>query len=58
MDFTKVRNIIFLSILGLVTLCFLYIIRPFAYPIFWAAILASLFYPLYKKFQILAPTSL
>jgi len=49
MDFTKIRNIIFLSILGLVTICFLYIVRPFAYPILWAAILASLFYPLFSK---------
>lgn len=49
MDFTKVRGFLFLGILGLVTFCFLYIIKPFAYPIFWAAILATLFFPLYSK---------
>lgn len=49
MDFTKVRGFLFLGILGLVTFCFLYIIKPFAYPIFWAAVLAALFYPLYFK---------
>lgn len=49
MDFSKIRNYLFLGLLTLVTILFLYIIKPFAYPIFWAAILAVLFYPLYKK---------
>lgn len=49
MDFTKVRSFLFLGTLAVVTLCFLYIIRPFAFPIFWAAILAAFFYPLYTK---------
>ncbi len=49
MDFAKIRNLIFLGTLLLVTLSFLYIIRPFIYPIFWAAVFAALFYPLYKK---------
>ena len=52
MDFLKVRGFLFLGTLGLVTLGFLYIIVPFAYPIFWAAILAALFYPLFKKLNI------
>lgn len=49
MDFSKIRNYLFLGLLAVVTVLFLYIIKPFAYPIFWAAILAVLFYPLYKK---------
>ncbi len=47
MDFTKIRNYLFLGILGAVTLLFFYILRPFAYPIFWAAVIAALFYPFY-----------
>lgn len=49
MDFVKVRGFLFLGTLGLVTLGFLYIVAPFAYPIFWAAVLATLFYPLFKR---------
>jgi len=52
MDFAKIRNLIFLGALMLVTLGFLYIIRPFIYPIFWAAVFAALFYPLYKKLNL------
>jgi len=52
MDFTKVQNFLFLGALTIVTLLFIYIVRPFAYPIFWAAVLAALFYPLYKKLNL------
>ncbi len=52
MDFAKIRNLIFLGALVLVTLSFLYIVRPFIYPIFWAAVFAALFYPLYKKLNL------
>lgn len=51
MDFSKVRNIIFFGILGLTTILFLYIIRPFFYPIFWAAVIASLSYPIYDRIR-------
>lgn len=47
MDFKKIRYIIFFSLLGLVTVAFLYIIKPFAYPIFWAAVIAGICYPFY-----------
>lgn len=32
-----------------VTAALLTILRPFAYPIFWAAVIAALFYPLFKR---------
>lgn len=48
MDFTKIRHTIFLVLLASVTIGFFSIMRPFFYPLFWAAILASIFYPLYK----------
>jgi predicted PurR-regulated permease PerM len=47
MSFAKIRSGFFFLVIGLLSLGFLYIIRPFFYPIFWAAILAILFYPVY-----------
>ncbi|MBU0546409.1 AI-2E family transporter [Patescibacteria group bacterium] len=49
MNFSKLRHALFFGILGLITIVFLYMIRPFAYPIFWAAIIAGIFYPLHKR---------
>ena len=51
MDFTKVRYVLFFSLLIFITGLFIYIIKPFAYPLFWAAIIASIFYPMYKWFN-------
>ncbi len=45
----KIRNIFFFSLLALITVLFLYLLRPFFYPIFWAAVIASLFKPLYLR---------
>ncbi len=33
----------------LVTIYFLYLITPFVYPIFWAAVIAALFHPVFKR---------
>lgn len=52
MDFTKMRNILFFSVLATVTIVFAFLIKPFFYPIFWAAVIASLFNPVYKKFVL------
>jgi predicted PurR-regulated permease PerM len=49
MDFTKMRHIIFFVLLAAVTATFFTIMKPFFYPLFWAAILAGIFYPIYKK---------
>jgi len=49
MDFSKIRNYLFLGLLLLVSVFFLKLLRPFGYSIFWAAVLAGLFYPTYKK---------
>ena len=42
------RHVIFFILLGAVTVGFFAIMQPFFYPLFWAAILASMFYPFYK----------
>jgi len=49
MNFSRFKNITFFTALILVTVAFLYIIKPFFYPIFWAAIIAGIFYPVFKK---------
>lgn len=51
MDFSKIRSIIFFALLALVTISCIVLFKPFFYPIFWAAVIASIFYPLYKKFS-------
>lgn len=53
MDFSKIRNYLFLGLLIVATVAFFYIIRPFAYPLFWAAVLANLFYPVYRRLESL-----
>lgn len=49
MEIPKVRNYLFLFGVFLVTGLFLLVIQPFAYPIFWAAVVASLTYPIYES---------
>ncbi len=49
MDFSKIRNYLFLGLLFIVTIIFLLLLKPFAYPLFWAAVIAGLFYPLYRR---------
>ena len=51
MDFSKLRNIVFFGILTIITIAFIYLLRPFFITIFWAAVIASLFYPLYTKLK-------
>ncbi len=51
MNFSRFKNIIFFTALILVTAAFLYIIKPFFYPIFWAAIIAGIFYPVFQKIK-------
>lgn len=48
MDFTKVRHTLFITLLVLVSLAFIFMMKPFFYPIFWAAVIAGLFYPFYE----------
>ncbi len=49
MDTSKVQNILFFTVLVLVSLLFLYLLTPFFFPIFWAAVIASVFRPLYER---------
>jgi predicted PurR-regulated permease PerM len=46
---SKNGSIPFFVILGLVTILFLYLLQPFFFPIFWAAVIAGVFGPLYRR---------
>jgi len=49
MKFKTLQNFTFFSILIIVSVIFLYILLPYAMPIFWALILAVVFYPAHEK---------
>jgi len=51
MERETTRRILFLALLGLVTLLFLYLLRPFFYAVFWAAVIAVVFHPLFAFFR-------
>jgi len=58
MSSEKSRHIAFYILLGLATLLFLYLMMPFFYPIFWAAVIASICNPIYHRLgrKIKSPT--
>lgn len=45
----KSSNILFFIVLGVVTVLFLYLLKPFFFPIFWAVVIAGIFQPLYRR---------
>lgn len=47
MDFKKVQTLFFFAMIIIFAIAVLYIFQPFFYPIFWAAVLAIMFYPVY-----------
>lgn len=58
MEISKFRNYTLLGSLILVSGMLIYILQPFFYPLFWAAVIASLFYPIYKRISALLKPSL
>ncbi len=51
MDFKKVQSIFFFIMIAIFSIAVLYIFQPFFYPMFWAAVLAVMFYPLYIRLE-------
>jgi predicted PurR-regulated permease PerM len=51
-DPKKVQSILFICLLGLVTLALLYLLKPFFVPLFWAAVIAGIFKPLYDRLLV------
>jgi len=45
----KNSDVPFFIVLGLAALLFLYLLKPFFFPIFWAAVIAGIFRPLYTR---------
>ncbi len=50
-DHSRLENHSFLLVLVLVSLLFLYLLKPFFSPVFWACVITILFYPLYQLLQ-------
>lgn len=48
MNFKYIQNSFFFGTIAIVTTLFLYLIKDFAFTIFWALVLSILFYPIYK----------
>ncbi|MCB9798831.1 AI-2E family transporter [Candidatus Nomurabacteria bacterium] len=48
LKFVNVQMIFFFGLLTILGVGFLYLLSPIAYPIFWAAVVAVMFYPLYR----------
>jgi len=49
METSRTRQLVFVLLLGLVGFFFLYLMKPFFYPIFWAVIISSIIHPLYAR---------
>lgn len=46
-DFHKMRSWFFIGLIAILGIAVCYILRPFFYPLFWAAIIAVLFHPVF-----------
>jgi len=47
-SFGRMRSFIFFGLIIVLGIGVLYTLRPFFYPLFWAAVLAVMFYPMYR----------
>ncbi len=47
-SFTRTKAVFFFGLLVVLGIAMLYVFKTFLYPIFWAAVIAILFHPLYK----------
>jgi len=56
MNMEKPRHIVFYVLLGLATLQLLYLLQPFFYPIFWAAVMTIVFKPLQRRLREKIPS--
>ncbi len=48
LSFNKMRSAFFFGMIGILSIAMLYLFQPFFYPIFWAAVIAIMFYPHYQ----------
>jgi predicted PurR-regulated permease PerM len=50
-SFQKMQSIFFFGLIGILSIAMLYLFGPFLYPIFWAAVIAVMFYPVHSRIQ-------
>jgi predicted PurR-regulated permease PerM len=50
-NINRLRSVFFFGLVGFFSLALLYIVRPIFYPIFWAAIVGIVFYPVFIGFR-------
>ncbi len=48
-SFKKMRSVFFFVLIILLTIAMLVLLRPFFFPLFWAAVIGVMFYPTYAK---------
>ncbi len=48
LSFETVRSVFFFSLIIFLSVAMIYLFAPFLYPLFWAAVIAVMFYPLYS----------
>lgn len=48
-SFAKMQSIFFFGLIGVLSIAMLYLFGPFLYPIFWAAVIAVVFYPVHRR---------
>ncbi len=58
MEVDKFRSYTFLVGLGIASILLVLVLEPFFYPLFWAGVLASLFYPINKRLTFLLKPNL
>lgn len=46
-SFEKMQSIFFFGLIGILSIAILYLFAPFLYPIFWASVIAVIFYPIH-----------
>jgi len=46
--FSTMRSFVFFGGIGILSIAMLYLVYPFIYPIFWAAVIAIMFYPIFE----------
>lgn len=46
---SRIQIILFFTALVIVTLLFLYLLKPFFFPVFWAAVMAGIFKPFFRR---------
>jgi predicted PurR-regulated permease PerM len=49
METSRIQNISFFAALVIVTTLFLYLLKPFFFPVFWAAVIAGISTPLFRR---------